>query len=342
MRTSPVMRGSCLLAGVAAMVGGILSPAATGATAPAARVAVQGNNEAAYTTTVGQGYFAHLGGRIQSAPAVASQGGVDYYVATGTNNLLYARTGTLGWRQAASSAARCYDPALTVQNQPTPTLVVACQGAWPGLQLFVSRWPIAAGALPYFRQWTKLGGRLEGGVGVTQVSYTGGSYLLYLVLGGQYGTPGDPSGDVWARTDSTGWYRWAAADRHVICKSNPEVAATGGWLYFGCTDPGVWTTGAVPCPSPTAKYECPYVELYSVAGATGKLTLYRYGSTSGIVRAGPAFSVSPNGSSAVAWVIGSNSRIYYATVTPGASNLVSGWTNRGGVAYDLRAAEEGG
>jgi large repetitive protein len=194
-------------------------------TAPSAvAVAVEGTNGAMYAQApqLGAGWHS-LAGHIVGPPAVVAPPNADgtspvspLFIATGTNQHLYIRSLTTGWREVGPVPASCLgSPAAVIIGTK---LTVACEGT--NHALYDDSATVTGSGLPQFTTgWTDLGGVLTAGPAVAPV----GGTLTFFALG--------TTGEVYTRTLTTGFVEqpWA-------CTGAPAAAlqAATGQTVFAC------------------------------------------------------------------------------------------------------------
>jgi hypothetical protein len=86
-------------------------------------IAVTGTNQAMYVRRDTEPGWTNLEGKLIAAPAVArTADGVVHYLGIGTNNRIYQRTDTTGWRQLTTIAYQCAQ--ITAAAAPTGSTIV--------------------------------------------------------------------------------------------------------------------------------------------------------------------------------------------------------------------------
>ncbi|MBO0706744.1 MAG: hypothetical protein J2P44_00165 [Candidatus Dormibacteraeota bacterium] len=188
-----------------------------------------------------------LGGRIIAAPAVAAvpqSSGLasPLFIATAPDHSLWVRSLNDDWAPLTHGLNTfCFDnPAAVVRQAATgPMLTVACQGR--DHALYSARVPVPASGLPQVTAWTDLGGFITDGPAVAPVN----GMTTYFANSPFF------NGEVWMRTDSTGW----EANHHGwACVGHPAagIAQGGTTTWFGCRglDGQLWAgpleNGVVP------------------------------------------------------------------------------------------------
>lgn len=199
-------------------------PAPPNPNAPPLRFGVVGRTtDALYA---GHGYGSHydgLGGRLVAAPAVARIGASNpsnppnvLYVGTGTDNQLWARTDTLGWRRLSSTGTFCKGgPGAFIAG--SSALTVACRGGDDAL--YYAEATIGDGSIPVMNTWKRLGGILSAGpaIGISQQK---GDAITFLVVG--------QDGRIYENTKA------GYAAMPWQCKGHVAFNSLGDTSWFGC------------------------------------------------------------------------------------------------------------
>ena len=197
----------------------------TGPPAPVVAVAALATNGVPYAQApqLGAGWHS-LGGNVAAVPAVAAAPNPDgvspvtpWFIAPGTNHLLYIRGASGAWQRLGPNNASCLSAAAVITSG---VLQVACETARHGLSYNTAKIP--ATGLPQFTSvWKSLGGvgTITAGPAVTRVN----GVLTFFVLA--------TDGFIHTRTISTGYSRtgWT-------CLGQPAAAteAATGVTYFTC------------------------------------------------------------------------------------------------------------
>lgn len=184
------------------------------------------------------GQYDGLGGQLLAAPAVtriakadAAEVAIPLYVGTGTDNQLWARTDTMGWRRLSSSGSFCkgtpgalvFSPSAGVQ-----TLIAACRGGDDAL--YRASGTITTTTIPDLNNWTRLGGKLGAGPSIGIDQGTPQKLVTYLVPG--------PDGRVYRNQGAVGGF----AAMPWICKGHVAFNTLNTTSWFGCrgTDDALW------------------------------------------------------------------------------------------------------
>ena len=168
-----------------------------------------------------------LGGQLAAVPAVAAApnpGGTTparpWFIAPGTNHLLYIRTLTGAWARLGPNDASCLSAAAVITSG---VLQVACQTTGHGLSYNTAAIP-ATGMPRFTTAWKSLGGTgtITAGPAIARVNGT----LTFFVLA--------TDGKIHTRTIQTGYTPtpWS-------CLGQPAAAtqAATGITYFACQSP---------------------------------------------------------------------------------------------------------
>jgi hypothetical protein len=187
---------------------------------------------------VGNGFgafYTPYGGQLLAAPALARIAQADanadatpFFVATGTDHHLWGRRGNLEPWRPLSDVAYCNDSPGAVVYDADPgagldqRVVVACQGS--DNALWSSTAPISPSSTPKLNAWTRIGGILTAGPGVS-VAQGVVTYLVPGVNGRVYQSLG-------TGFSPTNW----------TCKGHPAFGTLNATAWFGChgTDDALW------------------------------------------------------------------------------------------------------
>jgi GH25 family lysozyme M1 (1,4-beta-N-acetylmuramidase) len=193
--------------------------------APVVAVAALATNGVPYAQApqLGTGWHS-LGGTVTAVPAVAAAPNPDgpspvtpWFIAPGTNHLLYIRGVAGGWQRLGPDNASCLSAAAVITNG---VLQVACETTSHGLSYNTATIP-ATGLPKFTTAWRSLGGAgtITAGPAVTRVN----GALTFFVLA--------TDGQIHTRTITTGFTRTAWA-----CLGQPAAAtqAATGVTYFAC------------------------------------------------------------------------------------------------------------
>jgi hypothetical protein len=284
------------------------------------QVGVAGSDGSLWAHGSGQPGFTFLGGTLLAAPAVVSvptagsSPGSPIYIATGTDNALYVRSLTSGWRRLSTGVTYCIDnPAGVVANLfAGPLLTVACQGR--DHALWLAQAPIRAGSLPVMGDFRSAGGVLVTGPAVAWMTGFGQPMLF------ANGT----DGHVWTRALGNPPMDWApmttVSGQRLSCLGHPAAAAVwvpnsgprGGTMpaVFAChgTDGRVWL-------SEWNRFGQGWSDAFTIGG-----------------QAVNGVGVAVNPDSATVYAQGTDSGIWHNTVLNDPPHASSGWSTLGGSA----------
>lgn len=194
-------------------------------------IAVTGSNKALYVQTAGQANWKNLGGQLATAPAVVSWNGVTHYVASGTNQVLYHRTGTTGWHRLAPGYCT-HVTAIAAAGQ----VQVACRGG--NAVLYTGTFDATLQS-PTIAKLKAGPGRPI--LGAAAIINTYPDVPSYYARGATYLTGHGPDGDTYANTyNYTHRYGWQEHRRDEPCQSDMAKAHEPGVIYEVCqVDDGV-------------------------------------------------------------------------------------------------------
>jgi hypothetical protein len=284
------------------------------------QVGVAGSDRSLWAHRSGQIGFTFLGGTLLAAPAVVSvpvggsSPGSPIYIATGTDNALYVRSLSIGWRRLSTGFTYCIDnPAGVVANLFAGNLLtVACQGR--DHALWLGQAPITAGSLPVIGNFHSAGGVLVTGPAVAWMTGFGQPMLF------ANGT----DGHVWIRALGNPPMDWSpmttVSGGRLSCLGHPAAAAVwvpnsgprGGTMpaLFAChgTDGRVWL-------SEWNRLGQGWSDAFTIGGQAVN---------------GVAVAVNPD--SATVYVQGTDSAIWHNTVLNNPPHSSSGWSTLGGTA----------